>query len=165
VVLNPVRARMVREAGDWPWSNYRATSGMTPVPVWLETDWILAAFAERLQEAQCAYGRFVAEGKNQPSPWEELKNQIFLGSETFVEEMQRQVDRNRRLSEVPKTQRRPMARPLAWYFQHHRVRDRAILEAFRSGGYSMREIGDHVGLHYSTISRIVSLTEEQLEKT
>jgi hypothetical protein len=25
----------------------------------------------------------------------------------------------------------------------------------------MREIGDHVGLHYSTISRIIGLAEEQ----
>jgi len=164
VVLNPVRARMVRGASDWPWSNYRATSGLAPVPAWLETDWILAAFAERRQDAQFEYRRFVAEGKGQPSPWEELKNQIFLGSEAFVEEMQRQVDGNRRLSEIPRTQRRPTARPLAWYFQHHHARDHAVREAFFSGGYSMREIGDHVGLHYSTISRIVSLAEGQLER-
>jgi REP element-mobilizing transposase RayT len=38
VVLNPVRARMVREAADWPWSNYRATAGMSPGPDWLEAD-------------------------------------------------------------------------------------------------------------------------------
>ena len=25
IVLNPVRARLVRSARDWPWSNYRAT--------------------------------------------------------------------------------------------------------------------------------------------
>ncbi|MGA7980210.1 MAG: transposase, partial [Chromatiaceae bacterium] len=164
VVLNPVRARMVREAADWAWSNYRATAGMSPVPDWLETDWILAAFAEHREDAQSAYRRFVAEGNNQPSPWEELKNQIFLGSGRFVEEMRRQVDGNRRLSEVPRSQRRPLARPLAWYFEHYPVRDRAIFEAFRSGGYSMREIGDHVGLHYSTISRIISLTDAQPPK-
>ena len=27
VVLNPVRAGMVRSAKDWPWSNYRSTAG------------------------------------------------------------------------------------------------------------------------------------------
>ena len=51
---------------------------MTESPNWLETDWILAAFAERKQEAQSAYRQFAADGKNQPSPWEELKNQIYL---------------------------------------------------------------------------------------
>ena len=137
---------------------------MIPAPDWLKTDWILAAFAESLQDAQSAYRGFVAEDNNQPSPWKALKNQIFLGSEAFVAEMQRQIDGNRHLSEIPKTQRRPLPRPLAWYFRHHRDRDRAIFEAFRSGGYSMREIGEHIGLHYSTISRIISVNEEQSDK-
>ena len=64
VVLNPVRSRMVRTARNWPWSNFRATAGMTVAPNWLETDWILAAFAESEQEAQTAYRQFVADGKN-----------------------------------------------------------------------------------------------------
>jgi putative transposase len=107
-----------------------------------------------MQEAQSAYRRFVAEGRNQPSPWGQLKNQIYLGSETFVDEMQRKMNTDWRLSEIPKTHRRPVARPLTWYFQKHADRDSAVFEAFRSGGYSMRETGDHVGLHYSTISRL-----------
>ncbi len=164
VVLNPVRARMARTARDWAWSNYRATAGMAPAPVWLDTEWILAAFAEQMQDGQSAYRRFVAEGKNHPSPWEELKNQIYLGSEAFVDEMQRKMNTDRRLSEIPKTHRRPVARPLTWYFQKHPDRDSAVFEAFRSGGYSMREIGDHVGLHYSTISRIVSFHERERDK-
>jgi transposase len=57
-----------------------------------------------------------------------------------------------------------VARPLTWYFQKHPDRDGAVFEAFRSGGYSMREIGDHVGLHYSTISRIVSYHEKERDK-
>jgi hypothetical protein len=31
IVLNPVRAGMVRSVKDWRWSNYRATAGLTPV--------------------------------------------------------------------------------------------------------------------------------------
>jgi putative transposase len=161
VVLNSVCARMVRTARDWVWSNYRATAGMASAPEWLDTEWTLAAFGERMQDAQLAYRRFVADGKNQPSPWEHLKNQIYLGSEAFVDEMQRKMDPDRRLSEIPKSQRRPVARPLPWYFEKHSDRDSAVFEAFRSGGYSMREIGDHVGLHYSTISRIVRLNEKE----
>lgn len=65
VVLNPVRARMVRTARDWPCSKYRATAGMIAASNWLETEWILAASAEHLQDARSAYRRFVAEGKNQ----------------------------------------------------------------------------------------------------
>jgi hypothetical protein len=75
-------------------------AGMTTVPEWLETDWVLAAFAKRRHEAQIAYRQFVTDGKNQPSPWENLKNQIFLGSEVFVEEMQRKVDRDQHLTHL-----------------------------------------------------------------
>jgi len=141
------------------------SAGMTKTPNWLETDWILAAFAERKQEAQSAYRQFVADGKNQPSPWEELKNQIYLGSDAFVDAMQRKMDGNRRLSEIPKTQRRPVARPLNLYFEKYRDRDTAIFEAFTSGAYNMREIGDHVGVHYSRISRIVGQIEKARVKT
>jgi len=165
IVLNPVRARMVRTARGWPWSNYRATAGLTLAPDWLEIDWILAAFAERKQEAQTAYRRFVADGKNQHSPWEELKNQIYLGSDAFVNMMQRKVGADRDLSEFPKTQRRRVSRPLTWYFEKHRDRDTAIIEAYKSGDYNLREIGEHVGLHYSRISRIVNLTGKARNKT
>ena len=125
---------MVRTPRDWPWSNYRATAGMAAPPHWLKTDWILAAFGEGKREAQTAYRRFVSDGKNQPSPWEDLRNQIYLGSVAFVEEMQRKMNLDQRLSEIPKTQRRPVARPLTWYFQKHRDRDAAIFEAFTGGG-------------------------------
>lgn len=165
IVLNPVRARMVRTARDWPWSSYRAMAGVIPAPQWLETDGILAALAGRKGEAQTAYAQFIAEGRNQPSPWEELKNQIYLGSDSFVQRMQGRIDANRRSSEIPKTQRRPVVQPLTWYFRAHPDRDTAIVEAFRSGGYRMREIGDHVGLHYSRISRIIGLAEKARSKT
>ena len=36
VVLNPVRAGMVKAAEDWPWSSYLATIGDEDRPAWLE---------------------------------------------------------------------------------------------------------------------------------
>ena len=48
-----------------------------------------------------AYKKFVAEGKNQPSPWAELRNQIYLGGESFVEKMHSLIDGNKELSEIP----------------------------------------------------------------
>ena len=35
-------------------------------------------------------------------------------------------------------------------------RDREIARAYASGGYSVKEIAKHFGLHYSRVSRIVS---------
>ena len=91
VVLNPVRARMVRSPAAWPWGSYRATAGLCEAPLWLTTDWLLSAFSSRRSAAVARYAAFVAEGKAQPGPWEKLKNQIFLGSDAFVASLQRNL--------------------------------------------------------------------------
>ncbi|QBQ54057.1 transposase [Nitrosococcus wardiae] len=160
IVLNPVRARKARSAKDWPWSSYRATAGLGKGPMWLHSKWILSAFSRRKGEAIKRYRAFVSEGKNQPSPWEQLKNQIYLGSASFVEKMQRQLDSEQDLSEIPSAQRRPVAKPLEYFSKKYHDRDTAIVQAYASGGYSMKEIGAHFGLHYSRISRIIRAADK-----
>ena len=165
VVLNPVRGGMVRSARDWPWSSYRATAGWSEAPSWLTIDWLLSAFGARRKAAMEAYRRFVSEGKGSSSPWEELKRQVYLGDEAFVDRMLASLDGDAPLAEVPSTQHRPPPKPLAHYAQVNRERDTAIVAAYRSGGYSMKAIGDHFGLHYSMISRIVKKTVDSKFKT
>ena len=55
IVLNPVRAGMVRSARDWRWSNYRATAGMAAVPDWLHVDWLLSCFGQRRKQGLLQY--------------------------------------------------------------------------------------------------------------
>jgi|TARA_R110002050_G_scaffold55818_1_gene125548 REP-associated tyrosine transposase len=155
IVLNPVRARMVHAAEEWPWSSYRGTVGRQALPEGVSPDWILAAFGESRATAIKGYKQFVSEGANQPSPWEELKNQVYLGSDAFVGQMVAKLDDTERLSEVPATQRHPVARSLEEFAQSSQDRNAAIRAAHASGGYSMREIADHFDLHYSRVSRIV----------
>jgi putative transposase len=59
VVLNPVRAGMVADCRDWPWSSYRAMLGEETVPLWLESDWILGQFAAEREQAVRRYVDFV----------------------------------------------------------------------------------------------------------
>ncbi|MBK1629939.1 addiction module toxin RelE [Thiohalocapsa halophila] len=159
VVLNPVRARMVAAPGDWPWSSYRATVGETPAPGWLETDAVLRAFSEERQAAVSGYRRFVAAGIGAASPWQGLKGQIYLGSEQFVERMQARIDPKRPLREVPKRQRRAVAKPLAEYAAGCSDRDRAMADAYRSGAYSMQTIAEYFGVSRMTVSRAVKRDE------
>ena len=165
VVLNPVRARLVRSAKDWPWSSYRATAGQAEGSDWLQTEWILSAFSRRKGPAIEGYRAFVAEGKNQPSPWEQLRNQVYLGSDAFVEQMQARLDPDKDLREIPVKQRRAVAKPLSHFSVEQRSRDEAIVAAYASGGYSMKEIGDHFGLHYSYVSKIISRSRKATGKT
>lgn len=87
IVLNTARAGLVRSARDWPWSSYRATAGLTPAPKWLETGWTLRQFAASRRKAGERYRAFVAGGKKAGyEPWEDVKKQIYLGTDDFVEE-------------------------------------------------------------------------------
>jgi putative transposase len=165
IVLNPVRARMVRAARDWPWSSYRATAGIADTPSWLATDWILSSFSDKRTEAIERYKAFVAEEKNQPALWEQLKNQIYLGTDAFVEKMQSKKPPSEDLSEIPLGQRRAMAKPLKHYVVRAGDRDKAIALAYDSGGYGMKEIGEHFGLHYSRVSRIISGQRKAKDKS
>jgi putative transposase len=70
VVLNPVRARMVRSPAEWPWSSYRTTAGLCDPPFWLTTDGLLSAFSARRSKAVARYAAFVAEGKSGSDPSE-----------------------------------------------------------------------------------------------
>jgi hypothetical protein len=62
VVLNPVRAGLVRAAEDWAWSSYRAMVGQAPAPAWLETDCLLGQFGEERAAAQAGMRNSFAKG-------------------------------------------------------------------------------------------------------
>jgi len=155
IVLNPVRAQMVRSAKDWRWSSYRATAGINNAEKWLTVDWILSSFSLKKIIAVKKYREFVSEGRNQPKPWEQLRNQIYLGSDEFVDDMQCKISPDTKLSEIPSTQKRQVAKPISFYEEKYSDRDTVIVKVYRSGGYSMKEIGDYFELHYSRVSRII----------
>jgi len=115
VVLNPVRAGMVSYAEDWPWSSYSAMVGTASRPDWLQTDWILGQFGATRGKAVISYTDFVRTGVGQPGVWEFLRGQIYLGSEAFVDQMHALVSDSSAMTEIPRTQRRPLAKPLEHY--------------------------------------------------
>ena len=155
IVLNPVRAKMVHAAGDWQWSSYLATIGQCTLRGCLTTDWLLAAFSKRKTIAIELYKQFVQEGKGQPSIWSQLRNQVYLGDEDFIEKIQVHINTDQQLIEIPASQRRPVPKSLGYYKQHYQTRNLAIAEAYKSGGYTLKQIGEHFGLHYSTVSGII----------
>lgn len=155
VVLNPVRARMVRDPGDHPWSSYRAMVGEASTPTWLATDGLLALFGKRRAEARRRYRRFVLEGIGAPGVWANLTQQIYLGDERFVKRMQAKVGRSEEELNIPRAQRRKPAPSLAALGRRHRNRDEAMVAAHATGAYSYGEIGEYFGLHPASVGRIV----------
>jgi hypothetical protein len=161
VVLNPVRAKTTRKADSYQWSSHRATAGLAPTPPYLTIDWLLAQFGQQRAAAQRKYQAFVAEGIGQSSPWEEVRGQVLLGSERFVERLAPGLQDKRLLKEIPRRQRfaaRPMLSQLfGAKTRTDRVRrNESIRRAHLDHGYSLTEIGRAVGLHYATISRLAN---------
>ena len=158
VVLNPLRAKMVRRIEEWPWSSYPATCGQMSKPDWLQTDFILSQFGMQRARAIAKYIGFVHEGKRLPSVWGQLQAQVYLGSEQFIQKMQTEVDKKPTLTEIPRAQRRALARALSDYAKAHK-RDDAIALAYLSGQHTMAKIAEHFGVHYTTVSRLVKAYE------
>ena len=155
IVLNPVRANMVATASDWLWSSYRATICDVQSPKWLSSHLLLALFSSDVLIGIKKFQEYVALGILRESPWHQLKQQIYMGSTNFVTSMQAKIDQKQDLSNVPKSHYLVQPESLQYFEQQSINRDECIAMAYNSGGYSMSEIGNHFGLHYSRVSRIV----------
>jgi putative transposase len=161
LVLNPVRAKIVKTPERYPWSSYRAMVGLAPVPPALATDWILNQFADSRATARRRYAKFVHDGIGVPGPWEEVKAQVLLGSEAFIERLSPQLQECS-TREIPKLQRlvhRPSLRTLLAGTDSKTARNIAIAQAYLTHGYTLSEISQDVGLHYATISRLIKALE------
>jgi putative transposase len=156
IILNPLRANMVDSPDEWLWSSWHSMIGNAESPPWLSTDALLKLFDNDRGSAIRSYIAFVKEG-NGVKVWDHLHHQVFLGDEAFVarhQEMQAELPGD--LLEIPFKQRSVKPLTLAEYGQQRADKHEAIYHAYRSGGYTQKEIGDYFGLHYSQISRIVA---------
>jgi REP element-mobilizing transposase RayT len=153
VVLNPVRAGLVGDAEDYPWSSLRATLGLESAPEWLKTGALLVRFGSRAR-----YLEFVREGVGQASPWSRLRGGI-LGSDRFIDGFADHIDHRAGEIEFPRPERLIHREPLETHLPpavtaNLALRNSRIRELVASGRYTVAEVGRHLGLHYSTVSRI-----------
>ena len=88
-----------------------------------------------------------------------IKKQIFLGDDEFISELQKYVNKDKDLREIPKIQR---AKPLSEYVNSSESKEKAIAVAYLSGDYTLQQVADYFSLHYSTISRIVKEYEQEV---
>lgn len=168
VDLNPVRARVVLDPGNWRWSSYGAHTGNAISPAWLDTPavhgYLLgrdAVTAADRRRAGSRYTALVAAGKGVKLWDEALAQQIFLGGPEFIERMQALVEKDASNTKgIPRLQRRAAAKPIDYYFKRNKDRDAGIREAVAKGQHSMTDVGKALGLTVSRISRIVKVGNE-----
>jgi len=182
VVLNPVRAKMVKNPREYAWSNYRATAGFEPAPDWLEVDWIMGQFHKQRKQAQEAYRKYVMQGLAvKEHPWEQLEGQIYLGGREFLDSLRKRIKKED--DEIPMKQRRVrksdvgevLERVIRVYGlkgQEELTRRRRDGEARRvaiywlrvEGGLGLKEIGRLFGLTYSTVSHQIGWVRRGMVK-
>ena len=164
VVLNPVRARLAELPERWKWSSYSATAGLEKAPEYLSVDWILGVFGTNRKTAQKHYREFVKESINRKSPWEELQGQILLGEDSFVEKFKDLLGDKEAIKEIPRQQRYAGRPNLKEIFKRKssgfgsgvkKRRNQGIYSAHTNYGYTFKDIADHLGIHYTTVSKII----------
>ena len=162
IVLNPVRARMVRQPQEWPWSSYRATAGLAQSASCLTSSRVLAEFSERRDSAILKYQEFVKAGMSNPPPWEKIKNQIYLGSDSFVKDVLNYVEPDKVSKDIPRLQKLLPPKPLHYYESTFKTRRSAMVAAYRSGHYTMVEVGEYFGVSRTTVSRALKDHDESV---
>jgi putative transposase len=97
--LNPVRAGLVKEPEEHPWSGHRGYLGLEVIP-WLTTDWVLSQFSERGSSARRAYGRFIQDGKKEGNRKEyhvgSGTDSRILGDDQFIDRVLEKGERRSR---------------------------------------------------------------------
>ncbi len=171
VELNPVRAGIVSEAGDWAWSSYRAHAGLADAPDWLDTaglhGYLLGRAARTPSDSRRAAARYaalVAAGRD-VRLWDAgLRQQIYLGDAGFVERMQAflapagSLGQQASLHEVPRQQRlEPVT--LAQWLERSPTREQALWLAHTRSGMTMTAMARELGLSVSRVSRLIAVEE------
>jgi REP element-mobilizing transposase RayT len=161
IVLNPVRAKSVKKPIEWKWSSYRGTAGIEKPHSCLTRDWILGQFSGSCKQAEKRYREFVEAGIGKKDLWKEVKNQSILGKKEFVEGLIRYVKGLEDIKEIPRRQRYANRPNLETFFNKNILNNKhkkklKIKEAIERYGYTQKEVADYLGVHYSTISRVVN---------
>jgi putative transposase len=162
VVLNPVRAKVVEKPEEWKWSSYRATAGIKKSHPCLTTEWISGQFSTRKKDAERKYRDFVKAGIGVKNIWKEVKGQCILGGQDLVKVLIDYIKRYKDIKEIPKRHRYVNRPELGGIFKGiwdkgKEKRNRKIKIAIEGYGYSQKEVADYLGIHYSTVSRIVNI--------
>ncbi len=152
IVRNPLEAKMVDSLADYPWSSHTIMMSRKKPPDWFAKQDALELFSTSSRAAKHAYQSFV--NKAAIDIEKASRQQLFLGDESFITKMKDKLEPDIDLSsEHNRAQRRPAT--TLQKLARNASRDEFIKRAYQSG-FTLREIGDHIGLHYSTISKIAT---------
>ncbi len=183
---NPLRAGVVKRLADYKWSSYPAYAYVNKTPPdWLNLDLILSQFGSK--DRNRLYREKVQRySKEEKRLWEDFRHGLYLGTREFVDKLKSTFLTNDVHDEIPQQAKllrvsdpqvllEKAARILDCnvidFRQSLRIpegyrnkRDLLIYVLWETGLYKNQEIGDLLGLTYSSISRRVNITRERISE-
>lgn len=178
--LNPWRVKPPQDPFKYRWSSLRAYMGEAPRPSWLTVDEVLGEFGKR---GQAGYRTFVSEGMKAgaKTPWEDVRGQVMIGSEEFVEnvadkhfgERTEKRGEESHLPEIVGIKADAVMREVEKYYgmkerelrgRAHRYTEPRYVASYLLRRYclmGLREIGERVGLHYSAVGNAIRQLRER----
>ena len=155
--LNPVRAHLVKEPSQYPWSSYLAYAEGERRWGWLERGFILGQLSLNEREARRRYQAFIREGmvKSFEDPLRRVVACTLLGTERFIEGVRerfikkatahRDLPALKRLSSWPDLS--SIVRESERVFGRETVESRrvALYLSHRLSGLSLGQIGEYFG--------------------
>jgi len=120
---------------------------------------VLGQFSGNRGKAEQEYRKFVQWGIGLKTIWSELRGQALLGEEGFVDTF---VDHLKKAYGRSRDPQEPAVRPpsiVGETFQRKilmnlRKRRGTIVKAVEQYGYRQQKIAAHLGIHYSSVSRV-----------
>jgi hypothetical protein len=127
----------------------------------LITDWVLGQFSRKRGKAEQEYRQFDKLGVGKQSICTDVWGQTILGEDDFADRSVDHLRKHKELPEITRSQKylkRPALEKLfpEDILRTKRKRDRRIADAVERHGYLQREIADHLGLNYATVSRLAA---------
>ena len=109
---------------------------------------------------------FLCSGIKAGSPLKAIKGQLFLGQDNFIEEIKPLLRGKEKLKEITREERyltRPALKEI-FKGKDQKSKNHAMYEAHLQYGYTLKEIAEYIGVHYSTVSRAIKKVECEDEK-
>ena len=168
MVLNPVRTGLSSRPETWRWSSYLPTIEKKSPPPFLFTQTILSKFSSKSRALAIErYKAFIASGSREKFTWRDLRFQVFLGSDYFIEKIKNMIlvqkpDRRGKTPIAGEQNRVPLDEIVGHGWTSRKEKDALIHQAYIQYGYTLNEIADYLGVHAATVSRAVRRVEKKM---
>jgi putative transposase len=163
IILNPVRAGIVKRPEQWKWSSHKDII----VRKEKKDDLVKKKNVIDIFGGKTKYLNFINERIEDIDFWGELRGNIILGSQEFLDNIQIYIGKQKDNKEIVKKSRQ-LSRPKLEKIicaDNRSERNKMIAEAYYEYGYSQKEISEYLAMHYASISRIIKQTKRLKYKT